>query len=86
LFVAEKRAAIEAVTKRLEEVDLHHLVFDLHGQNFSKRQVAEQVAESLQRASTELPPAIGLRDLPGAAGSSRTRPHVVCQPSRGTVT
>jgi DNA polymerase III delta prime subunit len=58
LFVAEKRAAIEAVTERLEKVDLHHLVFDLHEQKLSKRQVAEQVAESLKRASTELPPAI----------------------------
>jgi very-short-patch-repair endonuclease len=58
LFVTEKRAAIEAVTERLEKVDLHHLVFDLHGQKLSKRQVAEQVAESLKRASTELPPPI----------------------------
>jgi len=29
LFVAEKRAAIEAVTERLAEADLAHLVFDL---------------------------------------------------------
>ncbi|GDY33399.1 AAA domain-containing protein [Gandjariella thermophila] len=63
LFVAEKRAAIEAVTQRLEQVDLHHLVFDLHEQKLSKKQVAEQVAESLDRASKELPPRIdGLHD------------------------
>lgn len=58
MFVAEKRAAIEAVTERLEKVDLHHLVFDLHERKLSKRRVAEQVAESLERASAELPPAI----------------------------
>jgi very-short-patch-repair endonuclease len=63
LFVAEKRAAIEAVTERLEKVDLHHLVFDLHEQKLSKKQVAEQVAKSLDRASKELPPRIdGLHD------------------------
>src|SRR5205823_3696768 len=63
LFVAEKRAAIEAVTERLEKVDLHHLVFDLHEQKLSKKQVAQQVAESLERASKELPARIdGLHD------------------------
>jgi very-short-patch-repair endonuclease len=63
LFVAEKRAAIEAVTQRLEQVDLHHLVFDLHEQKPSKKRVAEQVAESLNRASKELPPRMdGLHD------------------------
>lgn len=58
LFVAEKRAAIEAVTNRLEHVDLGHLVFDLHQQKLDKRQVAQQVSESLDRASKE-PPADG---------------------------
>ncbi|WP_329793558.1 AAA domain-containing protein [Lentzea sp. DG1S-22] len=55
LFVAEKRAAIEAVTNRLEHVDLGHLVFDLHQQKLDKRQVAQQVSESLDRASKEPP-------------------------------
>lgn len=64
LFVAEKRAAIEAVTERLAKVDLHHLVFDLHEQKLNKKQVAEQVAESLDRAGKELPARIdGLHDL-----------------------
>nr|WP_225954515.1 AAA domain-containing protein [Kibdelosporangium phytohabitans] len=55
LFVAEKRAAIEAVTNRLEHVDLGHLVFDLHQQKIDKRRVAQQVSESLDRASKEPP-------------------------------
>lgn len=59
LFVAEKRAAIEAVTERLEQVDLGHLVFDLHQRKFNKKQVAQQVAESLERADRELPPQTG---------------------------
>ncbi|MFI9387744.1 AAA domain-containing protein [Kutzneria sp. NPDC052558] len=58
LFVTEKRAAIEAVTERLEQVDLHHLVLDLHEQKLGRRQVAEQVAESLDRASRQLPPQV----------------------------
>lgn len=47
LFVAEKRAAIEAVVKRLRAVGLGHLVMDLHGGISSKRAVAKQLGESL---------------------------------------
>ena len=56
LFVAEKRAAIEAVTHRLAEVDLAHLVFDLHDKRINRRHVAQQLAESLDRAGSEPPP------------------------------
>ena len=56
LFVAEKRAAIEAVTDRLAEADLAHLVFDLHDKRINRRQVAQQLTESLDRAGNELPP------------------------------
>jgi very-short-patch-repair endonuclease len=47
LFVAEKRAAIDAVVKRLEQVGLHDLVLDLHGGVSSKRQVAQSLAHAL---------------------------------------
>jgi len=47
LFVAEKRAAIEAVVKRLNSAGLGHLVMDLHGGISSKRAVAEQLGASL---------------------------------------
>jgi very-short-patch-repair endonuclease len=47
LFVAEKRAAIDAVLKRLEQVGLHDLVLDLHGGVSSKRQIAQSLAHAL---------------------------------------
>ncbi|MFI7062186.1 AAA domain-containing protein [Kribbella sp. NPDC050124] len=53
LFVAEKRAAIEAVTQRLAAVDLDGLVLDLHQQKLNKRQLAQQLTQSLDRAALE---------------------------------
>jgi very-short-patch-repair endonuclease len=47
LFVAEKRAAIEAVIKRLDKVGLGELVLDLHGGVSSKREVAQSLAAAL---------------------------------------
>lgn len=47
LFVAEKRAAIEAVTKRLRKVGLDDLVMDLHGGVTSKKQLAAELADTL---------------------------------------
>ena len=47
LFVAEKRAAIEAVVKRLDAVGLGDLVLDLHGGVTSKRQLAQEIAATL---------------------------------------
>ncbi len=50
LFVAEKRAAIEAVTTRLENAGLKDLVLDLHEGVRSRRQTAEQLAKALETA------------------------------------
>jgi len=50
LFVAEKRAAIDAVLKRLEQVGLADLVFDIHGGVAARRAVAQQLAESIERS------------------------------------
>jgi very-short-patch-repair endonuclease len=47
LFVAEKRAALEVVRRRLDEVQLGHLALDLHGADISRREVMKQVAQSL---------------------------------------
>ncbi|MFI6504207.1 AAA domain-containing protein [Nonomuraea typhae] len=55
LFVAEKRAAIEAVVDRLAKTSLDHLVFDLHDSRINRRRVAEQITETLDRAFTEPP-------------------------------
>ena len=56
LFVAEKRAAIDAVLKRLDQVGLGSLVLDLHDGPSNRKRIAEGLADSLSRAaSTPLP-------------------------------
>ena len=47
MFVAEKRAAIEAVTKRLKKCGLEDLVLDLHRGVSSRRAFAESVGQAL---------------------------------------
>ncbi|OXM71194.1 AAA domain-containing protein [Amycolatopsis vastitatis] len=71
LFVAEKRAAIEAVLNRLAAVGLDGLMFDLHQQKISKRQVAQQLALSLDQLAKE--PPIDVAGLHGRLVSSRQR-------------
>jgi len=56
LFVAEKRAAIEAVVKRLDDVGLRDLVMDLHGGVTSKRQLAADLASALTSVRSALQP------------------------------
>lgn len=68
LFVAEKRAAIDAVLKRLEQVGLHDLVLDLHGGVSSKRQVAQSLAQALHTNATIAQP-----DLTQEHGRLETR-------------
>lgn len=55
LFVAEKRAAIEAVVKRLKRVGLGGFVMDLHGGVSSRRDFARQLDQSLREISDTLP-------------------------------
>ena len=56
LFVAEKRAAIEAVTNRLADTDLANLVLDMHVRaGRTRRHVAAQLSTSLSRVSQEPP-------------------------------
>ena len=52
LFVAEKRAAIESVTKRLAEQDLGELVLDLHGGVGSRRAFAQAIGSALTSSRT----------------------------------
>ena len=52
LFVAEKRAAIDAVTKRLNHHGLGHLVLDLHGGIGSRRAFAQSVGRALEMSRT----------------------------------
>ena len=55
LFVAEKRAALVEVLKRLAGVGLSHLAIDLHGADLSPRKVMQQVAEALDKVRNALP-------------------------------
>lgn len=56
LFVAEKRAAIDAVLRRLDEVEIGDLVLDLHGGVSSKRKVAKALEDALNRNATVTQP------------------------------
>lgn len=47
LFVAEKRAALEVVLRRLEKVGLGHLTLDLHGADVAPRMVMNQIGKAL---------------------------------------
>lgn len=49
LFVAQKRAALDVVLRRLADVGLDHLALDLAGADRSKRAIAEQLGQSLAR-------------------------------------
>jgi len=51
LFVAEKRAALDAVIKRLSlpDVGLSHLVLDLHGASVSRKEVMARLADALDQ-------------------------------------
>lgn len=57
LFVAEKRAALDAVIKRLSQPDvgLGHLVLDLHGASVSRKEVMARLAQALEQIRHALP-------------------------------
>lgn len=70
LFVAEKRAAIDAVTKRLRAVGLDDLVLDLHGGVTSKKQLAAEIGQTL--AAIGKTPYLDQSDLHNDLESTRT--------------
>jgi very-short-patch-repair endonuclease len=55
LFVAEKRAALDAVIKRLTAQGLGHLTLDLHGASVSRKEVMARLATSLDAIRQALP-------------------------------
>ena len=61
LFVAEKRAAIDAVSKRLTRVGLDGFVMDLHGGVSSRKELARQLNQSFTEVS-QTPP-VNQQDL-----------------------
>ncbi len=68
LFVAEKRAAIDAVVNRLERVGLGDLVLDLHDGAGSRRKLAADLAKALADAA-----AIPVPDAAAAQDAVRRR-------------
>ena len=58
LFVAEKRAAIDAVLKRLQNIDLDNVVLDLHetGAKSIRRRVAADLQATFEQYSNSLDP------------------------------
>ncbi len=72
LFVAEKRAAIDAVVGRLDRVGLRDLVLDLHAGAHGRRRVARELVDALDRLA--LPePARGPRRSVAAAEPALSR-------------
>jgi len=57
LFVAEKRAALEAVSKRLDAVGLGHLTLDIHGATLSQKAVLAQIATAMDQIKRTPDPA-----------------------------
>ncbi len=55
LFVAEKRAALQVVLKRLQQVGLDKIAIDLHGADVSPKRVMEQVAAALSTVRQAIP-------------------------------
>ncbi|MFL6166107.1 MAG: AAA domain-containing protein [Ornithinibacter sp.] len=55
LFVAEKRAAIDAVVGRLDRVGLRDLVLDLHAGAHGRRRVARELVDALDRMARPEP-------------------------------
>jgi len=55
LFVAEKRAALQVVLKRLQQVGLDRIAIDLHGADVSPKHVMEQVGAALNAVRQAVP-------------------------------
>ncbi|HYF64450.1 MAG TPA: AAA domain-containing protein, partial [Herpetosiphonaceae bacterium] len=86
LFVADKRAAIEVVLKRLEQVGLGHLALDLHDAERSRRAVIRRFADSLLTVREAQPVSSGavharLADRRQRLADHAERMHVARPPS-----
>jgi very-short-patch-repair endonuclease len=83
LFVAEKRAAIDAVVDRLASVGLDDLVQNLHGGATSRRELAASLQARLMRVANEHQPhltdlgttLVARREQMAAHDQSMHRPH-----------
>lgn len=82
LFVAEKRAAIDAVVGRLDRVGLSDLVLDLHDGARGRRRVATELADSLPGRSSRPadPPGHDVDRLRAAASTLREHRDAMHEP------
>ena len=55
LFVAEKRAALEVVSRRLNTAGLGHIYLDLHGADIRRREVAARLGKCLSAVRESTP-------------------------------
>ena len=87
LFVAEKRAAIDAVLGRLDGVGLGDLVLDAYDGASNKRRLAQEFGAALERGTatprTPTPPRSSGRWSSGAPASSTTPRRCTRSASRG---
>jgi hypothetical protein len=67
LFVAEKRAAIDAVLGRIDACGLSDLVLDLHGGTGSKKRLAQSLKETLEAHANQTLPRLEERHADLAA-------------------
>jgi very-short-patch-repair endonuclease len=86
LFVAEKRAALEVVLRRLDEIGLAHLAIDLHGADISPKKVMGQVADALEKVRRAVPADCDgvhkqLVDRRARLNSHVERLHAKCKPT-----
>ena len=56
LFFAEKRVAIEAVSKRLDSVGLGDLILDMHDGSAARKRVAQGLGAALDQTKSSLAP------------------------------
>ncbi|HET6181480.1 MAG TPA: AAA domain-containing protein [Candidatus Sulfotelmatobacter sp.] len=80
LFVAEKKAALEVVKHRLDEVGLGHFAIDLHGADISPKQGESNAAG---RAHSRGCAFFGPRELPTSACATR-RPAIPAKLARSS--
>jgi REase_MTES_1575/AAA domain/Protein of unknown function (DUF4011) len=75
LFVAEKRAAIDAVVGRLERLGLGDLVLDVYDGASNKRRLAQELGAALDRASNVEDPDTAAIELTLAERRTRLAEH-----------
>jgi very-short-patch-repair endonuclease len=76
LFVAEKRAALEVVQRRLEQVGLGHLALDLHGADVARSAVVQRFAHNLALVREAPPVDAAAVHAPFADRRARLNRHV----------